>query len=235
MGTGLCPPAPLRAPPLPGDVLGSDQGRVWWEMRQQGLGLLPSEKAAGEFQLCFTSAHGKISADLRFSFLVFLVSLFLSSLVFYGVRSFPRRGNLPGGRSEQWEPGALAEIAAEAISLAQQLLLEKSLFTGNVLRKKPNTYIPSASARHSPGRVKLPKAPYLGRASTERLGFRKSSWERGSTGLLLGTGEGRGEMKIPAVVCPASLNSTALSLPSGSGCPNFTRTVTSLGAARAHP
>lgn len=68
----------------------------------------------------------------------FLISLFLSSLLLYGVGSFPRRENLPGGRNKQWE---LGEIAAEAILLTQQLLLEKSLFTGKVFRKKPNTCI----------------------------------------------------------------------------------------------
>ena len=66
-------------------------------------------------------------------------------------------------------------------------------------------------------------------------GLAGRSWVQGSTGLLLGAEEGRGQMKIPAVVCPGLLNPPALSLPSVSGCPNFPGTVTSLGAPKAGP
>lgn len=88
----------------------------------------------------------------------------------------------------------------------------------------------------------FPKAPYLGGASTKvwdsgnRPFQPRSGWVEGSSsGLLLGAEEGCGDMKIPPVVCPASLNPAAPILPSVLGRPNFTRTVTSLGAPRAHP
>lgn len=66
----------------------------------------------------------------------------------------------------------MAESAADAVLLMQQLLLEKSLCTGNVFRKKPNTYILSASARHSPGEQSFLK-PLISASQLQCLGFRK--------------------------------------------------------------
>lgn len=145
-----------------------------------------------------------------------------SFLSFFPPFCFVESGLFPGGETSLvGEASSGAEVAAEAILLAQQLLLEKSLFTGNVFRKKPNTYIPSARAWHGPGRAELPKAPYLGGASTKHLGFRKSACF--SPGLASGAGQlqaaprGRGRMWrdenpgccLPGVVKPVLLNPAA--------------------------
>lgn len=138
-----------HVPQLPGPALGSPspgcarQCWIWGETRHQGLDLLPLQKAAGEFQPSLIRADGKVSAGLWFCFLFVLISLFPRFC-------FMESGLFPGGKPHWWEKQAVrtlsvAESAAETVSFAQQLLLEKSLCTGNVFRKSP-THTSSAPA-----------------------------------------------------------------------------------------
>lgn len=105
---------------------------------------------------------------------------------------------------------SVAESAAETVLFAQQLLLEKSLCTGKVFRKKPNTYILSASAQHSLGKQSFLK-PLISAEPARVFGIQETGCSRtGGSGAARAAPQaegGWGEMKIPAGACPVSLNS----------------------------
>lgn len=137
-----------------------------------------------------------------FSFFIFITLLFPPPLFYVVGFLFPRSGNLPGLRNEQWELGVLAEVTAHIEAIAGKNALYWKCFQGAKL------YISSISIQHSPGYVKLPKSPYLWSQHKafgiqEITCFSQGLGSRTAMGLLLRAEEGREQMRISTVVCPA--------------------------------
>lgn len=171
---------------------------------------------------------------MGFCFPFFLISLSSQSLVLWSqVFSQERKppwwekraaGTGSSGNWEHWQRSQLKPFCSHS-SFCRTNHSLLGMFSA-----KARLVHPQQQRSAQPG-GELPKAPYLGAASTKGWGLRGSAasgqvWQRGAAPAAE---EGGGEVKIPAAVCPAPINPAAPILPSAWGCLNVTGTVTPPG------